>query len=1202
MTLKTIEAKKYAKSTNTPELVRLKKIEIFGFKSFADKTELEFNPGVTAVVGPNGCGKSNIADAFRWVLGEQSAKSMRGSKMPDVIFAGTTHRKPLNFAEVTITLCNECGLLPIEFSEVAVTRRLHRNGESDYFINRNQVRMKDIQSLFLDSGMGKNTFSIFEQGKIDQVINFNALERRYIFEEAAGILRFLQRKREALRKLEESQHNTARVKDIHKEEEKQIAVLQQQAEKARIYKENKQSLEVLEKSVYIHKWEHLSKRSHETKEKETHKIRDSDEVKITLENDSKQLNLAKSDLIASEKILKSTNEEFFNTKSEKEIKSLEKKTNHERLKEVKTKQKSLKVELEDMHKVRKTRESEFKQTVSRKKLIEAEFANEEQKLKSKKASLILLETEVTKLRDSQQRAQAEVLKLMSQENHVESDLKQHTVRLENMEERESAAQIRKVKLNELIEEFSALVKEKKQELDKSSDTIDGKKNVLFDFEDRLVLLSNLIQQLKSQGEASLTEIAELRARQKAIYRLKEDMEGFSSSSKRLLQESKKSSSPLFQKIVPLYELIKPKNGGELGLAAALKAYAQTLCVNKKIDFNEVTAFAAKEKLESFSMICLESLAVIKSNEEILEKDFKFDIQPLLECVTKTDLADHFLKNVYLVKNHETAFELMTYSKSQSLQTFSLEGMFIDHKRVAFYGSESENNMFLRESELETLEAKLLMVENSREELEKQLKSEELQKSQIQTERIELDKIIRKEEMRLVEINFGLQRLQGDKERYQTEKDQIEAELKSLTVNKQALQDLLSQTKQLLSRAKLKNSEIQKSSSLISEELLKKSTIYKQESADAQVMEVSFQKVLDENRKLIHALNVFEIKDIESKTQETRMVEEIDSQEKIESFILSKGDDFDGSLEILGKALQESSILCSKFELEVTNKKNKILEIEKQITTSEIKLKKIENEKHQTGLMLVETSSFLKSLESELLDRYQLTIENLKAVNLPLDKPVDELEKQIRIFKQEIERAGDINMTSIEQLTKHESRYNFLNEQLDDLNHSSHELIQIITELDKESRKIFKETFEVIRLNFQKNFKILFNGGEADLEFTESGDILEAGIEIVAKPPGKQMRSISLLSGGEKCLTAMALLFAIFEVRPAPFCILDEIDAPLDDSNVERFVNVVKQFIDRCQFIIITHNKRTMAIADVLFGVSMEEKGVSKLLSIEFNKN
>jgi len=314
--------------------IRLKKIEILGFKSFADKTSLEFHEGITAVVGPNGCGKSNISDAFRWVLGEQSAKSMRGSKMHDIIFAGTAKRKPLNFAEVTLTLTDIDGMLPTEYEEVSVTRRVHRSGESDYLLNRRPVRLKDVQDLFLDSGMGKSSFSIFEQGKIDQIINYSPLERRYIFEEASGILRFLQRKREALRKLEHTEANIDRVKDIHQEVERQIIVLEQQAEKARLYKENRGDLEYLELALFVAKWNNLAKRIENTGTREHDKKDEIETLTTAIETSERELHEAKKKLTEGELELQTQREEVYKKRSEKEIKSKERQANQERLQEI----------------------------------------------------------------------------------------------------------------------------------------------------------------------------------------------------------------------------------------------------------------------------------------------------------------------------------------------------------------------------------------------------------------------------------------------------------------------------------------------------------------------------------------------------------------------------------------------------------------------------------------------------------------------------------------------------------------------------------------------------------------------------------------------------------------------------------------------------------------------------------------------------
>lgn len=1177
--------------------VQLKKIEIFGFKSFADKTELQFNPGVTAIVGPNGCGKSNIADAFRWVLGEQSAKSMRGNKMPDVIFAGTTHRKPLNFSEVTITLCNECGALPIEFAEVSVTRRLHRSGESDYFINRNPVRMKDVQSLFLDSGMGKNTFSIFEQGKIDQVINYTPLERRHIFEEAAGILRFLQRKREALKKLDDSDQNTARVKDIHKEAEKQIILLQTQAEKARLFKENKANLESLEKAIFLCKWETLSNKNEEVTEKGVVRKQDQAQVKLMLDEEYKRLNLAKLDLATSEKILKSSNEEFFKAKSDKELKSLEKKTNQERLKEVTLKQQRLEKDLNEMVDKRQSRQTEFKAAKTKQSETANSLLKEEESLKKKRSSVTLLEVELNKLREGQQRAQTEMLKLVQHENQLESELKQNSVRFEHGEARQAENLLKRARFESLIEEFTVNLAKKKQELDALCLIIDEKKIGLSTLEKNLSEATTTISELRKNLEKASKEISEMKARQKALLRLKEDMEGFSQGSKRLLQESKKKSSPLYQKMTALYECIKPNTGNEGLLASGLKKYTETLVIKEKNHLDEVLAFAKKEKLKNFSLICLENLTVDTKKDEAQNNTVV--VKPLLDYVSKTDLATHFLKNTYCAADVETAWK---FSKDFNfVQVLTNKGPFIDSYQVAFYTEESENNLFLREAELQSLEENLSEATAVYEKSEKELALLEVKRNEIQQERLELDKQVRKLEMTLVEINFGLQRIQTDLTRTQNEKNKLDDELSVLAQSLELLQKSLADTKQVYIQAKQNTQQTQSSHLHLTEDLTKQATLYKIELDETKVLETSFQKIVDENRKLIHAINVFEIKDMESATQEKRITEEIKASLELKTFISKTAEGVDSNLELVEKAFHSSATLCSKFEQEVVLKKSQITEIEKLISQHHQRLKKVEAELHQTDISFAETGSLLKSLTDELQKRYQLTIESLKKIQKKSDLSLEQMEKNSRHLKKLIEEAGDINMTSIDQLTEHETRYQFLNEQLDDLNHSKQELIQIITELDKESRKTFKETFEIIRQNFQKNFRILFNGGEADLEFTESGDILEAGIEISAKPPGKQMRSISLLSGGEKCLTAMALLFAIFEVKPAPFCILDEIDAPLDDSNVERFVNVVKQFIDRCQFIIITHNKRTMAIADVLFGVSMEEKGVSKLLSLEFLK-
>ncbi len=1175
--------------------MRLKKIKLFGFKSFADNTTLEFDQGITGIVGPNGCGKSNISDAFRWVLGEQSAKSMRGHKMNDVIFAGTSTRKPLNFAEVTVVLDNSDSSLPIEYTEVAVTRRLHRSGESEYYINGYNVRLKDVHSLLLDSGMGKDTYSIFEQGKIDQVINYTPLERRYIFEEASGILRFLQRKREALRKLEQSDQNLTRVKDIHSEVEKQIHVLEQQAEKARLFKENRQKLETLEKGVFVAKHDHLQRKCQENfKKEEQQKLlnveynRAIDELKIEMQN-------AKIALEESEMALRKQSEEVFHARSEKEIKVREKLSTLERLKETVAKEKRWQQELETMLEKRQMRQREKMNLQKQQKELESRLQKMGGLSQAQRDSVKSMEQEVFEIQGKYQTAQKQLMQLLQAEGAIESELKQNRVRLENHQERHEHLEHRYQRLQELSKELQIHVKEKRLALEETSDSVDASRDILQEHEQKIQQLSDEIHVSQSAYESLQTELTENKARQSVLHRLRDDLEGFSAGSKRLLQEASNAKSILYKKIRSFYEYFAAQEGAEKALAQVMKPYAQTLVVQTKEDFASVLDYTSKNKIKDFSLFCIENRVETGKVSHISQPDIK-ELAKLISC---NESFKHFLQNIVIAASSEKTKEWSKDHPGNSI--WMTDGSFIDQHTVFFSVSQRESNVFLREAELKGLEKKVEEKEEERVALEHKLKKLHERKSHIQIEKTELDKSIRREEMKLVEVNFALQRTQGDLEKALNEIKQVEVEKKAIESTKEQLSTLLHELQQRHADAKNKLDVEKKLTAELNQDVEQKLPVLKNAQREMQEKESEFQNVAEENRKSLHMLNVLEVKDLESQQLEERLLEELEQGREMQSQIKQRTTDFESKIEETEISLKERIALLTDKEHRVRNCKTAIEAIDEKLAQYREKIKQHENEINHTAIQLAQIETSRQSLVNDLQERYHITIEELKALNVGLEKSLEQSEKQIRSLRQEMEAAGDINMTSIEEFDKYKARYEFLNEQVEDLNVSKQELIEIVAQLDEESRKIFKETFEIIRKNFQKNFKILFNGGEADLQFTETHDVLEAGIEIIAKPPGKQMRSINLLSGGEKCLTALALLFAIFEVKPAPFCILDEIDAPLDDTNVERFVNVVKQFIDKCQFIIITHNKITMSIADVLFGVSMQERGVSKLLSIEFTK-
>lgn len=1167
----------------------LKQLIIIGFKSFAEKTILSFNPGITAIVGPNGCGKSNIADAFRWVLwGEQSAKSMRGNKMHDVIFAGSSQRKPLNFAEVTIVLSDVNGALPIEYDEVSVTRRLHRNGDSEYFINRQSVRLKDVQSLLLDSGMGRNAFSIFEQGKIDQVINYGPLERRYIFEEASGILRFLQRKKEALRKLEQVDTNTSRVRDIHQEVEKQIEILEKQAEKARLYKENKLELESLEKALFVAKWEAAEKKRQEALIKESSQKQKVETASSTLHKLMGDLGNAKNNLEESEKIFRARHEEVFKTRSHQDLKKQENVSHKERLKELMSKEKTLRSELEISQKKRRERLAELQQTQQKQKDIENRLADLETTLKSDQEKGKDITSDVRQIREQQQKAQQDRFKASQLTSQYESELLQNKVRLENAQERVLQLKNRIEKQTTQGEELDKQIHEKKELLQKASEDIDKRKQGLSAINTTLQEVAEQSNIVQSELDSLTQEIVETKARQKALTRLQNELEGFSGGSKRLLQESENPKSILYKKVKGLYTYFSPKKGFENALASALRSYTHTLVADTLQDFHECLAFAQGHNLADFSLLCLEGLPATPSGKSSIE--FFNDLNAI---------AAHFFDNVVMSESLEKAFSI--HMKNPLMEIWTKDGLFIDRRRVVSYQKPGENNVFLRTAELKSIEEKLQEKEQKKITLDAAARTLQYKATLIKTEKDEFEKLLRKEEMKLVEITFALQRLNGDLEKIKFECQQIYQEIHNYKVTQEKLSAIIQDLEEKRSHAQHKAKEIQRQLDAFESSLEQRLTILKSQQEIVQAQQSAYQKKYSENQQLLHTINLLEVKDQQSQQHEKRLEEEILSNCNQQSSITISSHMCEATLKEIETKLNEVVAACSGLEKELASQKGKIEESEKKIFISQQHLKQHESDLYQVAMHISHQVSSAQSISDELLDRYQLTIDQAKALGFTADRSIDQTEKEIRYLRQALEQAGDVNMMSIEACDEHKARYYFLNKQIDDLTTSKQELVKIIAELDEESRKIFKKTFEEISVNFKKNFKILFNGGEADLQFTDTNDILEAGIEIIAKPPGKQMRSIQLLSGGEKCLTAMALLFAIFEVKPAPFCILDEIDAPLDDSNVERFATVVKQFIDKCQFIIITHNKRTMAIADVLFGVSMEEKGVSKILSFEFNK-
>lgn len=1154
--------------------MKLKRVEILGFKSFADKTVADFHEGITCVVGPNGCGKSNIADAIRWVLGEQSAKAIRGGKMHDVIFGGTESRKPLNFAEVTITFTDVQGSLPIDYEELAITRRIYRSGESNYFINREEVRLKDVHSLFLDSGVGKNNFSFFEQGKIDQIIQYSPQERRYIFEEAAGITRFLQRKRETLRRLEEVSLNLSRANDIHQEVEKQVVQLKKQAQEATIYKEKQERLTLLEQGVLYHRYASLTKKRADltSKEKEaksnlTALLAKKDEVGAHQKREKEALNRLELNFFQ-------TKDALLKKEGEKELKkqsyrfSLEKKKDLEQKREREAKQ-ILQLETE-----MKGWEPEISRLKGQKETTSAKVAKEQTALQAFEKEFQALESKLQKARTKQTETHKERIAVLQKESLLQQALKQTAFRMESHLEKKGHLSLRVQNLKDLIKEKGLEVAKEKERYQEASKLVEEAKERLQTIDTALKKAGELAENGKKALEEVIKEGHELAAKLKALLHLRKEFSGFTSGSKKLLQASSDPKNPLYGLVKALYEYVSPLPGHEPAVSTLLKSYSQTLVVETEDDLRLVLQQADEQKIRDYSLICLQWLPKT--------------LPPSWAC-QDTPLANHLLQDIACINEFE----------GRKTLSWITSGYFFDAKCVLFVSGSEENSVFSREADIKSLEGETSLNEKSKLDLEQKLTKYQQDKKDLSEQRSNADTAFRKLEMKALEANFNVQKTLQEEGRMQKEALQVEEEVAGL---EKTIEDLAEQKKKAeedYTLAKVAVDAQQKEAELLETHLKEQNEQWGIQKQQLREKNDAFALIETEFRKTTHSLKLLEVKFEETARHLEHLKKEHASHHLLHEELEKNSQTTLQDVELLEKGHQELQELVRKQEAIVEAAKGKQDALEKSAKEVEQREKELEGQLHQCGIQLAHVETGQSSLAIEVKERFSLNIEELEEV-AKIDS-LDKSEKEIKQLKAFFEEGASVNLAAIEDCQKSEERAKFLSEQMEDLNKGKQELLKLIAELDKESRSAFKTTFELVRANFQKNFQILFKGGEADLECLESHDVLEAGIEITAKPPGKQMRSLSLLSGGEKCLTAMALLFAIFEVKSSPFCILDEIDAPLDDSNVERFLNVVKEFVDRCQFVIITHNKKTMSLADRLYGVSMEEKGVSRLLFVEFAK-
>lgn len=1180
----------------------LKSIDIHGFKSFANKITLEFHDGITGIVGPNGSGKSNVADAVRWVLGEQSAKQLRGAKMEDIIFAGTQTRKPLGYAYVAITMDNSDHKLPIEYDEVTIARRVYRSGESEYLINGASCRLKDVYELFLDTGIGKEGYSIIGQGQIDKILSGKPEDRRELFDEAAGIVKFKRRKHTAEKNLDEEKLNLSRITDIIKEIEKQLSPLEKQSAVAKVYLKLKEELKSLEINQFLKEYE---------------------KIRITKEQVEEKLNIATSDLNQSKEEYENTKEEYVRLenqleecdrvieddknsynelklkieKSEGEIKVLQEQIssaqqNDEYIKNrIHTNQKDIQAKKEEENKYLVE-----KATIDEKlSAMDDLLSNALSDLNSIKENISLYSKEIEECNNG-----------IFEHLNINSGIKSSMQRYETMLEQNT---IRKAELNQKLiknkseeDVFNESIKNCQETLKNVSESILAHTQESNYLEQNIVETQSNIDNISMKYNEVQARYLGEKSRLDSLMNLTERYEGYGISIKKVME--RKTNMPGIVGVVA--DIIKAPKTYETAIETALGGTIQNIVTEDEATAKDLITYLKQNKFGRATFLPLTNMSAgygIKDEKVLKEPGVLGIASNLVETDKKFNaLIDYLLGKIIVVKDIEHA-TVIAKKYHYSLRIVTLEGELLTPGGSISGGAyKNASNLLGRRREIEEMEELVTSLQVQASELQQKKEENKEAKSKL---RIRLEALKVSIQEKFLEQNTAKMNLDRETSKkadaevvyqeYLREVQEIEYQAKDLKENLNKLNESLSQNAQL---NKDKETKIEMLTKLLEEERSKEQVA--NENASQRKLELS--SLEQSNQYLIE--NIKRIK---------RDIEKLYEEETILNADILKASE---AVEEKKKIIEQTEIIKKAYQVSITDLDNKIkaqTKEKEQITSihknfftkrEELSGRMSELDKECYRLngqkeKLIEQSDFQMSY---MWEEYELSYTT--ALEFPIDEELNlvQAKKSIAEIKINIKELGDVNVNAIEDYKNLSERFEFLSGQRDDLIKAEEALQQIINELDAEMRIQFSEKFKAINEQFDLVFKELFGGGKADLELTESEDILEAGIRINAQPPGKKLQNMMQLSGGEKALTAISLLFAIQNLKPSPFCLLDEIEAALDDSNVNRFAKYLHKLTKDTQFIIITHRRGTMNAADILYGITMQEKGVSTLVSVNLIEN
>ena len=1180
----------------------LKRLELQGFKSFADKTILELRPGITTVIGPNGSGKSNISDAIRWVLGEQSMKSLRGTKSLDIIFAGTQNRKSLGFAEASLVFDNSDGALPIEFTEVTVTRKIYRSGETGYYINKTPCRLKDVLELFMDTGIGKDGYSIIGQGKIDEILSNKSEDRRHIFEEAAGIVKYRSRKEEAEKKLEHTKLNLLRINDIISEIEGNLGPLQTQSEKAKKYLNLREELKNIEVGLFVYNIEKY-------KENLQQIVQDIDVMQSQCNDEEGKLErvkILKEELKSSideitEQIENMSNLGF---ESQKEIEQLNSNINVAKTRITNNNENSVRFtdEIQEQNEKIQELKQELEQKEAKKDNLKQNKEKFEKELNEKQEELAQI-TEKLSAKELEIEGYKQTVEQNTDKKYeLQSEINAHEINFQNYEKRQ----------NQIKQEIQTTISEldntrmNKEEISKGFYESENKKNKaqksLEEVAKQKQEANQKIKSFESNINILSSDMRIKESRLKFLIETEKEKEGYIKSVKSLLKDCENIKDLGKGMHGVLANIIEVPDELETAIEMCLGASLQNIVTDTEEDAKKLVEHLRKNNLGRASFLPIASvkgkkLEKLKGNEsgvigiasDLVKFNKKYE-QIILNLLGRTVIVDNMNTAIKVAKQNGYTFRIVTKDGDLINPSGAITGGSVAKKTVNILGRGKEIEKL--EKEIKNIKAKIQKLEEEKEEYEQSIEGILELSANLEKELQEIDITYATEKQKMISIDENIQKLQNRLNKLKEEqknletlkqesieqKEKIQEETQKITNQNEELSKLISEFAEL-------NKDDQKYIDDLNFDItnlkISVSSFDESESSIQEIQERINQELNNAKASIENKNNQIEQIKVDNENLEKSIQETLNKIEEIKQ----KVNNSSSEIEKMKQERAQKSEKLSKQEDEITSKFKIIEDLKSQLVKLDVKKTKVEED--------------INTIINKMWEEYELTPNNVEGYAKP--ENVALTQKRVNNIRTEIRDLGSVNVDSIEEYKNLKDRYDFMSEQRLDLENTMSKLRKVITDMTQIMKEQFREKFKIINKNFGEVFAELFGGGKASLNLEDEENILECGIEITVQPPGKKLQNMMLLSGGEKAFTAIALLFAILKINPAPFCVLDEIEAALDDVNVFRYADYLKKFTEHTQFLVITHRKGTMEAADTVYGVTMEESGISKLLSMKLNK-